>query len=51
LPVAQNAQDKLHPACDEMHAVIRLLVGINTPSMICPSMVLNPHLIVLSELF
>src|ERR1700712_3460648 len=41
IPVAQNLQVRLQPICDETQAVFLLSVGINTPSIKCPSKVLN----------
>ena len=41
VPVAQNLQLKLQPICEETQAVLRRVVGINTPSIIWSSKVLK----------
>src|SRR4249920_2735315 len=50
IPVAQNLQVRLQPICDDTQAVFLFSVGINTPSIKCPSKVLNLDLTVPSLL-
>ena len=45
-PVAQKAQERLQPTCDEIQAVILFFEGIKTPSQITPSLSLKPSFIV-----
>src|SRR5690554_7789162 len=47
-PVAQNLQAKLQPTCEEIQAVILVLVGIKTPSTTFPTPTLKAHFIVRS---